>query len=217
MSLITKRMARELNEKEMRDAYLGAQTRTHLAYQIRAIRTDRGWSQGELGQILHKPQSAVSRMEDREYGKFSLQTLFELASAFDCGLVVQFVPYAQFIQQTSDLSPANLSVPAFTPQSLTPLYEDAGMTVNTATGGEGWINYMRTGNALFGLSQFNINTVSRHYVGLTTGLPQSTTITATTTGGSFEYGTGVAPERVAVVGRALIPHGYETPSAAVGE
>lgn len=102
----------------MRDAYLAAQTRTHLAQQIRSIRGQRGWSQGDLGEALGKPQSAISRIEDREYGKFSLQTLFELASAFDCGLVVQLVPYAEFLSRTSDLSPEALAAPTFSRESL---------------------------------------------------------------------------------------------------
>jgi transcriptional regulator with XRE-family HTH domain len=118
MSLISKRFADELNEKEMRDAYLAAQTRTHLAYQIRAIRCQRDWSQGEFANILRTSQSAVSRMEDRQYGKLNLQTLFEIAAAFDCGLVVQFVPYTDFLVKTRDLSPDHLAVNSFTRASL---------------------------------------------------------------------------------------------------
>ena len=124
MSLISKKFADELNDKDMRDAYLAAQTRTYLAYQIRAIRMQREWSQQDLGRILNKPQSAVSRMEDRAYGKFNIQTLQELAAAFDCGLVVQFVPYADFLKTTSDLSHERLEVPKFAAQSLEPLYRN---------------------------------------------------------------------------------------------
>lgn len=124
MSIISKRFADELAEKEMRDAYLGAQTRTYLANQIRTLRTERGWSQEDLGRSLRKPQSAISRMEDREYGKFSLQTLFELASAFDCGLIVQFVPYAEFLTRTNNLTPESLHVASFTQESLQPLYAE---------------------------------------------------------------------------------------------
>jgi transcriptional regulator with XRE-family HTH domain len=124
MNLITKSFAKELTEKEMRDAYLSAQTRTYLAYQIRTNRAERGWSQGQFAEKLDTSQSAVSRMEDRQYGKLNLQTLLDLASAFDCGLVVQFVAYADFIKNTSDLSPDHLKVSEFSEQSLSLLFQE---------------------------------------------------------------------------------------------
>jgi transcriptional regulator with XRE-family HTH domain len=108
----------------MRDAFLSAQTRTKLANQIRTIRSHRGWSQGEFARILGKPQSNVSRMESRDYGNFSLSTLFELAFAFDCGLVVEFVPFADFLVRTHDLSPAALNVQSFDRTALLPLCQD---------------------------------------------------------------------------------------------
>jgi transcriptional regulator with XRE-family HTH domain len=109
----------------MRDAYLSAQTRTYVAYQIRTIRAQRGWSQEQLADKLHTSQSAVSRMEDRQYGKQNLHTLLELAAAFDCGLIVRFVRYADFVKDTSNLSPDNLRVAEFGPDSLMPLVEES--------------------------------------------------------------------------------------------
>jgi transcriptional regulator with XRE-family HTH domain len=124
MSVISKRFADELAEKEMRHAYLSAQTRTKLINQIRAIRNQRGWSQGEFSAILEKPQSNVSRLENREYGSFTLNTLFELASAFDVGLVVEFVPYENFLLHTRDLSTENLQVSRFSRGALDVLTRD---------------------------------------------------------------------------------------------
>jgi transcriptional regulator with XRE-family HTH domain len=124
MSVISRRFADELAEKKMRDAYLSGQTRTKLTNQIRAIRNQRGWSQGEFAQILGKPQSNVSRLENRGYGNFTLNTLFELASAFDVGLVVEFVPYDDFLRRTHDLSPAHLRVLSFSRSALEPLCRD---------------------------------------------------------------------------------------------
>lgn len=125
MSVISRRFAEELNEKRMRDAYLSAQTRTKLVNQIRALREQRNWSQGEFARILEKPQSNVSRLENREYGKFSLKTLFELASAFDVGLMIEFVPYEEFLKGTQDLSPKRLRVESFKKEALEPLRYDS--------------------------------------------------------------------------------------------
>jgi transcriptional regulator with XRE-family HTH domain len=119
MSLISKSFADELTEKEMRDAYLGAQTRTKIVEQIRTIRSQRGWSQGEFAKQLGKPQSNVSqRLENRQYGGFTLSTLLEIASAFDVGLIVEFVPYSEFLRRTDDLSQKALGVVAFNRASL---------------------------------------------------------------------------------------------------
>jgi transcriptional regulator with XRE-family HTH domain len=128
MTAISKSFADELADKRMRDAYLAAHTRTWVAFQIRAIRTDRGWSQGELAQRLHTSQSAVSRMEDRRYGSMNINTLLELAATYDCGLVVQFVPYADFLRNTSDLSTGRMRVVPFNAESLRPLYEPTSVT-----------------------------------------------------------------------------------------
>jgi len=125
MSVISKRFAAELTNdkdgKEMRDAYLAAQTSTKIAQQIRTIRQERGWSQTVFAEKLDTGQSTIVRYEDRSYGKYNLQSLLDMASEFDVGLIVEFVPYAEFLVRTSDLSPENLEVPEFTPGSLRPL------------------------------------------------------------------------------------------------
>jgi transcriptional regulator with XRE-family HTH domain len=133
MSVISKRFADELTEKKMRDAYLSAQTRTKLTNQIRTIRSQRGWSQGQFAKILEKPQSNVSRLENREYGSFTLSTLFDLASAFDIGLVVEFVPYDDFLRRTHDLTLSHLRVRSFSRSDLEPLCRDVVAGSSPAT------------------------------------------------------------------------------------
>jgi len=135
VSVISKRLADELAEKKMRDAYLSAQTRTKITNQIRAIRSQRGWSQGEFAKILGKPQSNVSRLENREYGSFTLNTLFELASAFDVGLVVEFAPYESFLLHTRDLSIENLQVSRFSRRALDVLTRDYPTSVEQGMSG----------------------------------------------------------------------------------
>lgn len=124
MSVISKSFANELNDKEMRDAYVDAQTRVKIAHQIKSIRAQRGWSQGELGKILGKPQSNVSRLEDVQVGKYTLSTLLELASAFNVGLVVEFVPYEEFLRRAQDLSPDHLQASSFDATALDPLCQE---------------------------------------------------------------------------------------------
>ena len=124
MRVISKRFADELNEPEMRHAFLGAQTRTKIANQLRALRSQRGWSQTKLGaEMGGVPQGNVARFEDREEMNPRLESLVELAVAFDVGLIIEFVSYQDFIIRTRDLSPDHLQVLSFDRQELDMLCE----------------------------------------------------------------------------------------------
>jgi transcriptional regulator with XRE-family HTH domain len=125
MTSISRKFATELMEKRARVAYLAAQTRTKIVAQIRAIRRGRGWSQAEFARLLGKPASNVSqRLENRDYGGFTLNTLLEVAATFDVGLSIEFVPYDEFITRTEDLSDDALHVSAFHPSALQSLCHD---------------------------------------------------------------------------------------------
>lgn len=121
MNVISEKFADELNEKEMRDVYLEEKTRAKLAQQIRALRLQRDLSQSKLGSLMHKPQSNIARLEDRDIARYTLSSLFELASAFDVALVVEFVAYDEFLRRTQNLSPEHLQIQSFSRQALEPL------------------------------------------------------------------------------------------------
>ncbi|MGH6899454.1 MAG: helix-turn-helix domain-containing protein [Geminicoccaceae bacterium] len=112
--------AEELSSKEFRDAFVAEHLKTGVAYQIRALREKRGWSQAELGRRAGKPQSAISRLEDPDYGRLSLKTLLELAAAFDVALLVQFAAFSELLKRFSNLSPEALAVPDFAHDNLRP-------------------------------------------------------------------------------------------------
>lgn len=116
---LSERQLTQLADKEYRDAYVAEHVRTGIAFQIRALREQRDlMSQAELGRRMGKPQSVVSRLEDPDYGKLTLQTLFEVASAFDVALVVQFANYPEFIARTRNVSPQALAVTSFSPSQF---------------------------------------------------------------------------------------------------
>jgi transcriptional regulator with XRE-family HTH domain len=108
-------LTRKLSDKDYRFAYLDGQVKSTIAFQIRALREqpDRNWSQSELGARAGKPQSVISRLEDPEYGKASLQTLLEIAQALDVALLVQFVEWGDWLSRMKDLSPQALQKRSF--------------------------------------------------------------------------------------------------------
>lgn len=57
---------------------------------------------------MGKHQSAISRLEDVTYGAYSLETLLELANAFDCALQVRFVSFSHLALQSQKLSSEHL-------------------------------------------------------------------------------------------------------------
>ena len=111
MSLSSRKriVSRLIASKAYRDAYVLEHIKNGIAFQIRTLREDREWTQGKLGEMAGKPRNVISRLEDPNYGKFTLATLRELASAFECGLLIKFVPFSRLIKEYEDVSPAALS------------------------------------------------------------------------------------------------------------
>jgi hypothetical protein len=94
----------KMSNKEFRRAFVESNVRRGLAYQVRAMRKAKKMSQGELGGLLAKPQNVVSRLENPSYGKWTVQTLLEVAAGFDVAVLVKFVPYSRLVRETEDLS-----------------------------------------------------------------------------------------------------------------
>ena len=95
-------LAAPLANREFRASYMAHHLRAFLADQIRGLRGE--VSQKDFGQLIGKPQSVVSRLEDEDYGKVSLQTLIDISTKLDIALLVRFVDFPTFLQATADFS-----------------------------------------------------------------------------------------------------------------
>ena len=91
-------------DREYREAYMEAAVEQGVAWQIRINRQKRGLSQKSLASVIGTQQSAVSRLEDPEYGGHSLETLVQVAKAFDCALAVKFISYSQLASEAERLT-----------------------------------------------------------------------------------------------------------------
>jgi transcriptional regulator with XRE-family HTH domain len=94
----------KFDRKAYRDGYLQAKVRGMIAYQIQALREKTGLNQTDFAEKIGKTQSVVSRLEDTEYGRVSVQTLLDIACRLDVALLVKFASYPDFLFQTRDLS-----------------------------------------------------------------------------------------------------------------
>lgn len=109
LSSRTRTVRRLLESKTYRDAFVIEHVKNSVAFQIRTLREDRGWTQDKLGEMASKPRNVISRLEDPNCGKFTLATLLEIASAFDVGLMVKFVPFSRLTREYGNVSSEALS------------------------------------------------------------------------------------------------------------
>jgi transcriptional regulator with XRE-family HTH domain len=118
---------RELEDDDFRNGFVADHLRMRIALLIRALREQRGWSQAELGRRLGKPQSVISRLEDPDYGKVTLQTLFEVAAAFGLPLFIDMPNWDEWFRLMEDMSRRNLQRDEFDFERLTKAPERRGI------------------------------------------------------------------------------------------
>lgn len=105
------------SSKEYRDAFVEEHINTGLPFQIHTLREQRKWTQKDLGIRASMAQETISRLEDPNYGKLTLQTLKRLASAFGVALMVRFVPFSELVEWELHLTPDSLKVQSFENES----------------------------------------------------------------------------------------------------
>lgn len=102
MSRITDKIEnlwRKFQSKEYREAYVDSRLDTSVAFQVAAMREDRGWTQTELAQKMDAQQPFVSRIERGD--AVTLTSVKRLAAAFGVAVEVSFVPFSEFAKSVA--------------------------------------------------------------------------------------------------------------------
>lgn len=91
------RLIDRLRDAFYRRAFLAEHLQKSLPFQIRAMREQRGWTQEHLALRCGKRQEWISKLENPNYGRFSLQTLLDVAAGFDVAFTARFVSYSELL------------------------------------------------------------------------------------------------------------------------
>lgn len=117
MGTISKRdqVWESLQDPEFRKQFIDEHINVGLAFQIRALRVHQNLTQTKLAELLgsRSKQPMVSEWENPNYGTYTLETLKDLANAFDVGLLVRFVPFSKLVSWTVDLTSEVIAPPRF--------------------------------------------------------------------------------------------------------
>lgn len=117
-------LLKRLTRKAFRHAYMRAHLCQGLAYQLQALRIQRGWTPSQLAEKLGgMDYSLVEQLENPANARPSITTLLQLSEVFDVALLVKFVPYSQLLRETADLSPQALAVDSFDNEVFSADYE----------------------------------------------------------------------------------------------
>jgi transcriptional regulator with XRE-family HTH domain len=107
------KLVARLKDKQYRDSFVSSHIKIGVPFQIRALREHRGWTQKELAVRVGTKQAWIAQIENPNYSGFSLKTLLKLASVFDVGLIVRYVPFSSLVKWELELAPESLKVQSF--------------------------------------------------------------------------------------------------------
>ncbi len=118
MSSTIRNLWKRMKSKEYRDSFVASHVSNTVAAQIFTMREDRKWTQTALAQKAGMRQSRISALEDPDFENVELATLRRVASAFDVGLSVRFVPFSDIAVQAGNMGSEYICVADFAHDAL---------------------------------------------------------------------------------------------------
>lgn len=96
------RLWKKLQDPEYRRAWAEEGMTVGLAFQVRAMRSSRGWSIQDLSERLDIPLTTTQALEDPNYEGWTLDLMRKVAQVFDVGLAVRFVSFSEAVQELTN-------------------------------------------------------------------------------------------------------------------
>jgi transcriptional regulator with XRE-family HTH domain len=109
----TSLLKRLTRNRETREKFVESQISNGIAFQIRALRNRKKWSQPKLAMEIGTTQNQIYRLENPARTRPNISTLKKIAGVFDVALVVQFVSFSNLVDWAAGISPTSLAPPSF--------------------------------------------------------------------------------------------------------
>lgn len=106
------KLIEKLQNKEYRDSFVSSNIDVGVAFQIRALRKQRNYTQKKIAEISGMKQERISALENPSNTP-NISTLKKIANAFDVGLIVRFIPISELLEWQLNLSNESLNAPSF--------------------------------------------------------------------------------------------------------
>lgn len=110
---ITSSYLEEFQDEETRHIYVDEFLHTKIATQIKALREQRGWTQGELAERAGMKQERICVLEDVNYSAWTLNVLRRLAKAFDLRINLTFEDFGSFLAEFAGFDRKSLERTSF--------------------------------------------------------------------------------------------------------
>lgn len=121
----------KMKDPEYRRAFVVSQINIGIPFQIRALLKSRpGWTQKTLAERAGMLQPRISGLMTPGKPRPNIETLRRVAEAFDCGLMVRFVPFSELARLSEEFDPESFYVPSFA--------DDAGLIERKVPSTEGF-------------------------------------------------------------------------------
>jgi transcriptional regulator with XRE-family HTH domain len=101
-------LKQDFQNEEARYAYAESVANAYVSEQIKRLRQDRGLSQEELAALIGTKQSGISRLQNKDYSAWKVETLRKLAKAFGVRLRISFEEFGTITDDVAGFNESDL-------------------------------------------------------------------------------------------------------------
>jgi transcriptional regulator with XRE-family HTH domain len=103
----------KLRNRAYRNAFVAAQLKRGIPFQLRVMRKKLGLSQADVARLAGVSQGVISRAEDSDYGNLTFNNVLRIAAGLDVAFVGRLVPFSDLARWFDNLSEESVQVSTF--------------------------------------------------------------------------------------------------------